>query len=188
MQISVECDDPDKSSAVFYLLLMKYRWSHALCWTAFLRNQLLCPKTLATFPLSGDFRLRARQWNRSSFTDVHFWICNYMGRKTNICRFCSLITQISYFVIPKVCLSKCVFHFRNLKLEYLFEEIYAWVRAHFPKRRLVIEPQAKNRLKESSKGSLSILFLLRLSKSKYSSRQKLYLNTWDAKQMFIVCH
>ena len=30
-----------------------------------------------------------------------------------------------FFMIPKVCLSKCVFHFLNLKLEYLFEEIYA---------------------------------------------------------------
>ena len=84
---------------------MKYRWSHAVCLTDFSWNQLLCRKTLATFPLSGDFRSHARQRNRSSFTDVHFWTCKYMERKTNACRFCSLITQM----IPKVCLSECVF-------------------------------------------------------------------------------
>ena len=68
--------------------------------------------------------------------------CKYMRGKTNVCRFCSLITQIteiSFFVIPKVCLSKCVFHVLNLKLEYPFEEIYARVQAHFPEHRLVIE-------------------------------------------------
>ena len=35
------------------------------------------------------------------------------------------------------------YDFLNLKLAYLFEEIYAWVRAHFPEQRLVIEPRAK---------------------------------------------
>ena len=35
------------------------------------------------------------------------------------------------------------YDFLNIKLAYLFEEIYAWVRAHFPKRWLVIEPRAK---------------------------------------------
>ena len=69
-------------------------------------SQLLCPKTLVTFSLSGDFWSHARQGNRSSFTNVHFWTCKYMGRKTNVCKFCSLITQISFFVVSKVCLSK----------------------------------------------------------------------------------
>ena len=41
-------------------------------------------------------RSRARQRNTSSFTDVHFWTCKYMRRKTNVCRFRSLITQISF--------------------------------------------------------------------------------------------
>ena len=35
------------------------------------------------------------------------------------------------------------YDFLNLKLAYLFEEIYAWVQAHFPEQRPVIEPQAK---------------------------------------------
>ena len=97
MQISVERDDPNKSSALFYWLLFKYRWSHAVCPTDFSRNQLLCPKTLAKFPLFGDLiRSLARQQSRLSFTDVHFWTCKYMGRKTNACRFCSLTTQRSF--------------------------------------------------------------------------------------------
>ena len=97
MQNSVERDDPNKSSAIFYWLLFKYRWIHAVCRTDVSRNQLLCPKTLAKFPLFGDLiRSLARQQSRSSFTDVHFWTCKYMGRKTNACRFCSLITQRSF--------------------------------------------------------------------------------------------
>ena len=97
MQISVERDDPNKSSAVFYWLLFKHRWSHAVCLTDFSRNQLLCPKTLAKFPLFGLLvRSLAMQQSRSSFTDVHFWTCKCMGRKTNACRFCSLITQRSF--------------------------------------------------------------------------------------------
>ena len=54
---------------------------------------------------------------------------------------------------PSNDLSKCFndFHtltdysydFLSIKLAYLFEEIYTWVRAHFPKHWLVIEPQAK---------------------------------------------
>ena len=88
MQISLEQDNPNKSSALFYWLLMKYHWTHAVCLTHFSRNQLLCPKTLATFPLSGDFRSHARQpRNRSSFTNVHFWPCKYMGRQTNFTDF-----------------------------------------------------------------------------------------------------
>ena len=65
VQISVKRDDPNKSSAVFYWLLMKYHWSHGVCRTDFSRNQLLCPKTFVTFPLSGDLRSCARQRNRS---------------------------------------------------------------------------------------------------------------------------
>ena len=151
MKISVERDDPNKSSAVFYWLLMEYPWSHAVCRTDFSQNQLLCPKTLATFPLSGDFRSHARQRNRTSFTDVHFWTCKYMGCKTNVCRFCSLITQIRFFVILKVCLSQCVIHFLNLNLEYLFEEINTWVWAHFPEHWLVIEPRVKTVRKKVQK-------------------------------------
>ena len=87
------------------------RWvplSHAVC-LADLRNQLLCPKTFAMFPFSWDFPSCARQRNRSSFTDVHFWTCKYMGRKTDVCRFCSLITQINFFVILKVFFSLNVY-------------------------------------------------------------------------------
>ena len=128
------------------------RWvplSHAVCLADFSRNQLLCLKTLAMFPFSWDFQSRARQRNRSSFTDVHFWTCKYMGCKTDVCRFCSLITQISFFVIPKFFfLSMCI-----PLLEYLFEEIYAWVRTHFPKHRLVIEPRGKTVWKEVQRKS-----------------------------------
>ena len=58
-----------------------------------------------------------------------------------------------FSVIPNVCLSKCVFHFLNLKIgiEYLLEEIYAWVRAHFPEHRLLIEPRAKTVRKKVQK-------------------------------------
>ena len=82
--------------------------SHAVC-LADLRNQLLCPKTSAMFPFSWDFPSCARQRNRSSFTDVHFWTCKYMGHKTDVCRFCSLIIEISFFVIPKVFFSLNVY-------------------------------------------------------------------------------
>ena len=66
-------------------------------------NQLLC---------GGDFRSRARQRNRSCFTDVHFWtwIDANMGRKMNVCIFCSFITQIGFFVIPEICLTASVIH------------------------------------------------------------------------------
>ena len=45
-----------------------------------------------------------------------------------------------FLVIPRVWLSKCVFHFLKRKLEYLFEDIYAGVQAP---HRLVIEPREK---------------------------------------------
>ena len=98
MQIYVECDDPNKSSATLCWLLMKYHWTHAVCLTDFSRSQLLCPKTFATFPLSGDFKSHARQpRNGSSVTDVHFWTWKYMGRKTNFAVwFSPFISQISF--------------------------------------------------------------------------------------------
>ena len=90
-----------------------YSWwvplSHAVCLADFSRNHLLWPKTLAMFPFSWDFWSCARQRNRSSFTDVHFWTCKYMGRKKDVCRFCSLMTQISFFMIPKVFFSLNVY-------------------------------------------------------------------------------
>ena len=59
-----------------------------------------------------DFRSRARQRNRSCFTDVHFWIWidANMGRKMNVCIFCSFLTQIGFFVIPEICLTASVIH------------------------------------------------------------------------------
>ena len=145
--------------------------SHAVC-LADLRNQLLCPKTSAMFPFSWDFPSCARQRNRSSFTDVHFWTCKYMGHKTDVCRFCSLIIEISFFVIPKV------FFFLSMcfpLLEYLFEEIYAWEWTHFPKHRLVIEPRRKTLRKKVQRKSKAF-FLLKLNKT---CLIKLYtINSW----------
>ena len=92
MQISVESDNANKSAAMFYWLLFKYHWSHAVCRTDFSQNQLLCPKT----KLKNLIRSLARQQSRSSFTDVHFWTCKYMGYKTNAWRFSPLITQRSF--------------------------------------------------------------------------------------------
>ena len=86
MQISVDiqwahhykvlCDNPNENFAVFYYwLLIKYRWRQAVCQTYLSPNQLL-PKNIDDLFLlcGGDFRSCARQWNRSCFTDVHFWI------------------------------------------------------------------------------------------------------------------
>ena len=57
-----------------------------------------------------------------------------------------------FFLIPiKFVYPKCAFHFLNLKLEYLFEEIYAWVRAHLPEHQLVIEPWEKTVRKKVQK-------------------------------------
>ena len=104
MQMFVESDDPNKGSVVLYWLLMKYRWSHA----DLSPNHLLCPKTfkwhflfLETFVHVLDKHINANTWDaKQKFAD-----------------FVLLITQISFSVIPKVCVSKCVFHF--LYLEYL---------------------------------------------------------------------
>ena len=43
-------------------------------------------------------------------------------------------------------------------LEYLFEEIYAWVLVHFPEHRLVIEPQAKTVWKKVQRKSKAFFF------------------------------
>ena len=37
-------------------------------------------------------------------------ICRNMGRKMNVCIFCSFITQIGFFVIPEICLTASVIH------------------------------------------------------------------------------
>ena len=112
-------DDQNESFAVFYYwLLIKYRWRQAVCRTDFSPNQLLPENINDLFLLCrGDFRSRARRWNRSCFTDVHFWtwIDANMGRKMNVCIFCSFITQISFFVIPEICLTASVIH-SKLKL------------------------------------------------------------------------
>ena len=125
MQISVDIqgahrdkalrDDPNESFAVFYYwLLIKYRWRQAVCWTDFLPNQLLPDLFLLCW---GDFRSRARLWNRLCFTDVHFWtwIDANMAHKMNVCIFCSVKTQISFFGIPEICLTASVIH-SKLKL------------------------------------------------------------------------
>ena len=91
------CDVPNESFAVFhYWLLMKYRWRQSVCTTDFSANQLLPENINNLFLLcGGDFRSRARQWNRSCFTDVHFWIWidANMGRKMNVFIFCSFKTD-----------------------------------------------------------------------------------------------
>ena len=68
-------DDQNESFAVFYYwLLIKYRWRQAVCRTDFSPNQLLPENVNNLFRLCrADFRSRARRWNRSCFTDVHFW-------------------------------------------------------------------------------------------------------------------
>ena len=101
-------DNPNES-----WLQIKYRWRQAVCRTDFSPNQLLPENINDLFLLCrGDFRSRARRRNRSCFTDVHFWtwIDASMGRKMNVCIFCSFITQISFFVIPEICLTASVIH------------------------------------------------------------------------------
>ena len=61
-------------------------------------NQLLPENINDLFLLcGGGFRSRARQRNRSCFTDVHFWtlIDAKVARKMNICIFCSFIMHQS---------------------------------------------------------------------------------------------
>ena len=112
MKISVECDDPNKSSAIFYWLLMKYHWTHAVFLTDFSRNHLLCLKTLATFPLSGDFRSHARQ-PRNKFHRCSFLNLKIHGTQNKFCRFSSFISQISFLWF--------------LKFVYLLEYSIAWI-------------------------------------------------------------
>ena len=120
MQISVDIqgahrekalrDDPNENFAVFYYwLLIKYCWRQAVCRTDFLPNQLLPDLFLLC---QGDFWSRARRRNRSCFTVIHFWtwIDANMGRKMNVCIFCSFITKISFFVIPEICLTASIIH------------------------------------------------------------------------------
>ena len=124
MQRFVESDDPNKGSAVLYWLLMKYRWSHA----ALSPNHLLCLKTfkwhflfLETFVHGLDKHINANIWDaKQMFAD-----------------FVLLITQISFFVIPKVCVSKCVFYLFPVPWKPV-EELYTWVRAHFREQWLII--------------------------------------------------
>ena len=83
MQISVEIwalrdkvlhDDPNKSSAVY--LLPFFDNKHAVCGTDFLPMQIdFFAENISDDMILlgvGDFRSRARQGKRSSFTDVHF--------------------------------------------------------------------------------------------------------------------
>jgi len=149
MQMFVESDDPNKGSAILYWLLMKYCWSKA----GLSPNHLLCAKTfkwrvlfLETFAHVLDKHINANIWDaKQMFAD-----------------FVLLITQISFFVIPKVCVSKCVFHF--LYLEYLLLR-------RFTLECGLIFPNSGwlwSLGRNPSKGSLlkSILCLLRLSTCK----------------------
>ena len=126
------------------------RWvplSHAVC-LADLRNQLLCPKTLVMFPFSWDFWSHARQRNRSSFTYVHFWTCKYMGCKTDVCRFCSLITQISFFSLNVYSIAWIpVWGDLRLRVD------------SFSKHRLVIESRGKTVWKKVQRKSKTIFLL-----------------------------
>ena len=107
MQISVDIqwahrdkvlrDEPNETFAVlYYSVLIEYCLRQAVCPTDFLPNQLL-PKNITDLFLlcGGDFRSQARQRNRSRFTDVQFWtwIDANVGRKMNVCIFCSLIIK-----------------------------------------------------------------------------------------------
>ena len=157
MQISLERDNPNKSSALFYWLLMKYHWTHAVCLTHFSRNQLLCPKTLATFPLSGDFQsdmLGNREIDQVSPMFISDHANTWDVKQILQILFFKIITQISFFVIPKVCLSKCVFHCLNT----CWRRFMLWVWVHFPKPRLVIEPQAKTVRKKVQRKSKAFFF------------------------------
>ena len=119
------CDDPNERSAVY---LLTFDNKHAVCRTDFSPMQinffaenisddiiLLCV---------GDFRSRARQGKRSSFT---VFISEHQ-RKTNLYRFCSLITPIIFFsVVPKVCWTVCVFHFLNLEsLKRIYASLFTF--------------------------------------------------------------
>ena len=135
MQISVDFqwarrdkalrDDPNETFAVFYYwLLIEYRWRQAVCPTDLSPNQLLPENNNDLFLLCEDFWSRARQRSRSCFTDVHFWtwIDANMGRKMNVCIFCSFITQIGFFC-NSWDLFNCKCNSFKVKLNYKHREI-----------------------------------------------------------------
>ena len=161
MQISVEGDDPNKSPAVFCWLLMKYCWTHAVCLTDFSRNQLLCPKTLATFlPIileTFDHMLGNHVIGQVSpmFISEH---ANTWDAK-QILQILFVNNPNKFFVIPKVCLSKCVFHCLNtcsrrftLECGFTFLNTSSWSSVE------------RKPFERKFKGSLNHSSLLRLSK------------------------
>ena len=121
MQISVERDDPNKSCAVFLLTS-----NEVLLNSCCLPNKLLVKSTSLPENISDVspfWRLSITCYTTAK--QIKFHRCSFLnmqihGTQNKFCRFCSLITQISFFVIPKVCLSKCVFRFLNVNLECLF--------------------------------------------------------------------
>ena len=79
------------------------------------------PKILATILLcGGDFRSRAKQGKRSSYTNVHFG--------TSMLNECvQILFCIFLFVIPKVCLTVRVFHFLNLEsLKRIYASLFTF--------------------------------------------------------------
>ena len=71
------------------------------------------------------------------------------------------ILQILFFNNPNKFLGDSLSLFIQMcipLLEYLFEEIYTWVRAHFPEHRLVIEPWAKTVRKKVQRKSKALFF------------------------------
>ena len=66
----IKCCTTTQKKALLYIILLTSDDKYTVCGTNFLPNQLLCQKYLATFLLYGaDFRSRAGQRKRSSFTD-----------------------------------------------------------------------------------------------------------------------
>ena len=127
MQISVDIqwarrnkalrDNPNETFAVFYYwLLIEYRWRQAVCPTDFSPKQLLPENNNDLFLLyGGDFRSRARQRNRSCFTDVHFWtwIDGNMpkyGTQNECLHILFLYNPNRFFVIPEICSTASVIH------------------------------------------------------------------------------
>ena len=124
---AIKCCAMTQMKALLYIYWLLI--TNTLLWNRLLAKSTSLLKILATFLLcGGDFRSRTRQRKRSSFTDVHFWTSMHtMGRETNVCRFCSLITQIIFLVIPKVCLTICVLHFLNLEsLKRIYASLFTF--------------------------------------------------------------
>ena len=134
MQISVDIqwarrdkalrDDPNETFAVFYYwLLIEYRWRQAVCPTDFSPNQLLPENNNALFLLyGGDFWSRARQRNRSCFTDVHFWTwidANMLKYGTqNECLHILFFYKSNRFFCNSWNLLNCMCNPFNVKLNY----------------------------------------------------------------------